>query len=235
MENKKISEFLKGNTYPGRGIIMGLSPDGAKAVFAYFIMGRSASSRNRRFVADGDELHIKLLKADNAGDTSLIMYSPVKVRGKKIIVTNGDQTDTVCDYLASGKRVVEALRSRTFEPDEPHFTPRISSVFNRESKKYLLSILKSADEKGNACLRQFFEYEAIAGTGHLIHTYECNGSPLPSFKGEPKAIVIPDNIDDFSNEIWESLDKDNKISLVLRYTDIKTGESEQKIINKYSE
>lgn len=234
MENK-ISKFLNGNTYHGRGIIMGLSPDGKKAVFAYFIMGRSASSRNRRFVADGEQVHIKLLKADNVGDTSLIMYSPVKVSGKKIVVTNGDQTDTICDYLTSGKRVTEALRSRTFEPDEPHFTPRISSVFNRESKKYLLSILKSADKKGSACLRQFFEYEATPGTGHLIHTYECDGNPLPSFKGEPKVIIIPYNTDEFLNEIWESLDKDNKISLVVRYTDIETGEFEQRIINKYSE
>ena len=234
MENKRISDLLKSNKYPGRGIVMGLSPDGTKAVFAYFIMGRSASSRNRRFAEDGDEVSIKLLKADK-GDTSLIFYTPVKVSGKKIIVTNGDQTDTICDYLASGKRVVEALRSRTFEPDEPNFTPRISSVFNRESKKYLLSILKSDDEKGSACLRQFFEYEALAGTGHLIHTYVCDGNPLPSFNGEPKAVIIPDNLNQFSEEVWESLDSENKISLVVRYTDIKTGEYTQSILNKYSD
>ena len=231
----KIGDLLKGNTYPGRGIIMGLSPDGEKAVFAYFIMGRSASSRNRKFEACGDEVQIKLLKPENAGDTSLIFYTPVKVCGKKLVVTNGDQTDTICEYLNSGKRVIEALRSRTFEPDAPHFTPRISSVFNCESKKYILSILKSADENGSVCNRQYFEYEAIAGTAHLIHTYECNGSPLPSFKGEPKALEIPNSLEEFSSEVWDSLDCDNKISLAVRYTDIKTGQYTQKIINKYSD
>ena len=231
---RTVSDILKGNKYPGRGIVTGLSPDGKKAVFAYFIMGRSASSRNRLFEAEGDEVQIKLLKAENAGDTSLILYSPVKISGKKIIVTNGDQTDTICEYLSLGRRVIEALRSRTFEPDEPNFTPRISSVFNCESKKYILSILKSADEKGSACLRQYFEYEALAGKGHLIHTYECDGNPLPSFKGEPKPLVISDSPEELSAEIWDSLDGDNKISLVVRYTDIKTGKYTQTIINKYS-
>lgn len=232
---KNIIKLLKANNYPGRGIIAGLSPDGEKAIFAYFIMGRSTASRNRLFEAAGDEVHIKLIKCENEADTSLIFYTPVKVFGKNIVVTNGDQTQTICDYLNSGKGVIEALESRTFEPDAPHFTPRISSVFNLENKKYLLSILKSANKNASVCLRQYFEYEALAGAAHFIHTYKCNAATLPSFEGEPKEIETANSAEEFATEIWESLDFENKISLVVRYTDIKTGEYTQKIINKYSD
>lgn len=230
---KSMKERLAGNAYPGRGIVVGQSAD-QKAVFAYFIMGRSENSRNRVFVEDGQGLKTQPFDESKVKDPSLIIYSPVKVVGKDIIVTNGDQTDTIEESLKAGKCFRHALRTRTFEPDAPNFTPRISAILHTEGKFfYELSILKSADKEGKACNRFFFDYEPVAGTGHFIHTYMTDGNPLPSFEGEPEAVSIPADLKAFAEEIWNNLNEENKISLYCRAVDLKTGAVENVLYNKY--
>ncbi|MDY2959714.1 MAG: IMP cyclohydrolase [Hornefia sp.] len=233
-ESKNIKDYIKGNPYVGRGIIIGRSPDGKKAVTAYFIMGRSANSRNRVFEEIGDEVMIKPFDESKVEDPSLIIYYPLRVCNKKIIVTNGDQTDTIKDFMETGMCFQCALRTRSFEPDGPNWTPRISGLVSLEDDfTYKMSILKSADPEGTSCSRYFFEYQGIAGQGHFIHTYVTDGNPIPSFTGEPKRLLMPDDIDEMTNEIWDNLNEDNKISLYVRYTDIDTGEYEKRIINKW--
>ena len=230
-----IGSLIKGNPYVGRGIICGMTPDGKNAVSAYFIMGRSANSRNRVFVEDGDDLMIKPYDESKVEDPSLIIYYPLRMLENKMIVTNGDQTDTIRDFEEEGKSFTEALRTREFEPDGPNFTPRISSIFYLDRKEYSISILKSGDPDGGSCSRYFFEYSMAPGLGHFIHTYETDGSPIPTFLGEPDRTNIPDDIDKFTNAIWDDLDEANKISLYVRYVDLTTGETESRLINKYDE
>ena len=227
-----IGDLIKGNPYVGRGIICGMTPDGKKAVSAYFIMGRSANSRNRVFVEDGDDLMIKPYDESNVEDPSLIIYYPLKMQDESMIVTNGDQTDTIFDYYLDLKSFADALRSRKFEPDGPNFTPRISSVIHFDTKYYKMSILKSEDPEGTCCARYFYEYEMMPGLGHFIHTYETDGSPIPTFIGEPDRMEIPDDIDALTKDIWDNLDEDNKVSLYVRYVDLETQEYEGRLINK---
>lgn len=230
-----LSQELKENTYPGRGIIVGKSQDGKSAVCAYFIMGRSANSRNRVFVEDGNGIRTKAFDESKLEDPSLIIYAPVRVLGNKTIVTNGDQTDTIYELMNKQMTFEQALRTREFEPDPPNYTPRISSVMKVSDGdyNYAISILKSADGDPSSCQRYSFAYSnPINGIGHFIHTYKCDGNPLPSFEGEPKKVEIPNCIDEFSKMIWESLNEDNKVSLFVRYIDIKSGKTESRIINK---
>lgn len=228
-----IEELLGCNTYPGRGIAVGLTPDSEYAAAAYFIMGRSENSRNRIFTESDGEIIIHPYDPSKVSDPSLIIYSPVRMCEKKLIVTNGNQTDTICDFLKKGGSFEEALETRCFEPDSPNYTPRISALLDFEDKyTYKLSILKSADESGSACSRYTFSYDPIPGLGHLIHTYNSDGNPIPAFTGEPKRIEIPVGIDEFTAVIWNSLDSDNKISLFVRYTSLRTGKSEDRMINK---
>ena len=228
-----LAEKLANNTYPGRGIVLGVTPDGTKAVAAYFIMGRSVNSRNRVFVQEPDGIRTEAYDPALMKDPHLIIYHPVRQIGKGLIVTNGDQTDTVWEYLAKGESWEAALRTRQFEDDGPNWTPRISGL-QAGNGSYKMSILKSADAEGSACARFFWEYPAIPGLGHFLHTYVCDGNPvIPTFQGEPERVSIPGDIDDFTQELWNSLDENNKISLFVRYTDLKTGEFSQKIINKH--
>lgn len=230
-----FSKLVKGNPYPGRGIILGINPEGTKIVSAYFIMGRSANSRNRIFVKDGDDVVILPFDEDKVEDPSLIIYYPLRVYKDYIIVTNGDQTDTIRNHLDKQETFADALRTRSFEPDMPNFTPRISGIAWVSHDKipyYKMSILKSGDKEGTACFRYYYEYEGIPGLGHFIHTYETDGDPLPTFQGEPRRVEIPQDIDEFTEEIWNSLDENNKISLYVRYTDIETGKYEDSLINK---
>jgi len=235
-EIKPIKELLENNSYVGRGIIIGKTKDSKKAVIAYFIMGRSENSRNRVFVEKENEVVIYPFDETKVEDPSLIIYSPIKVLGNETIVTNGDQTDTIYEHLKQGKTFEQALETRTFEPDAPNFTPRISGIVKIEQDKiaYKMSILKSADEKGSECNRYTFSYNSLPGLGHFIHTYECDGNPLPTFQGEPERVQIPNDIDEFTNEIWNNLNEQNKISLYVRYIDLETGEIENKLINKNS-
>ena len=229
-----IGQIVSGNSYVGRGIVIGKSADGRKAVFAYFIMGRSENSRNRIFKEEGDDLTIYPFDASKVKDPSLIIYSPVRVAGKSVIVTNGDQTDTVFDYLKEGKTFEAALETRCFEPDAPNFTPRISGIleFAEGDFSYKMSILKSADAAGSACNRYTFSYAALSGLGHFIHTYNCDGDPIPTFTGEPERVAIPNDIESFTKDLWDNLDANNKISLYVRYTDLSTGKYESRLINK---
>ncbi len=230
-----LEEALKNNSYPGRGIVVGKSSDGKYAVTAYFIMGRSVNSRNRVFVPDGEGIRTEAFDPSKLVDPSLIRYAPVRVLGTKTIVTNGDQTDTVYELINQGKTFEEALRTREFEPDAPNYTPRISAVMEIENGKYeySMSILKSANGDGSSCRRYTFSYEnPIAGQGHFIHTYKCDGNPLPSFYGEPEEVVIDKNIDDFTSMVWNALNEDNKVSLFVRYIDIATGKYDTRIVNK---
>lgn len=228
-----ISDILKGNKYPGRGIIIGTSPDKRYAVCAYFIMGRSENSRNRVFVKHGETLMTEPFDHSKVLDPSLIIYNAVRKAKNSLIVTNGDQTDTVYDLTYKGLSFKEALETREFEPDAPNFTPRISGMLHFENGFcYEMSILKSIDESGTDCCRYTYSYPSAKGLGHFIHTYDCDGDPLPTFTGEPHRVNIKASVDEFSDEIWESLDKDNRISLYVRYTDIKTGEYTDKITNK---
>lgn len=230
---ESIGEKLKNNDYAGRGIVTGLSADGKKAVFAYFIMGRSANSRNRVFREKDGEVVIYPFDESKVVDPSLIIYSPVRSEGKRVVVTNGDQTDTIVDFLRAGKTFEEALETRCFEPDAPNFTPRISAVLDFEKGyTYKQSILKSGDENGTVCNRYTFSYTPVAGLGHFIHTYNHNGNPIPTFTGEPERVKIGGDIDAFTAEIWENLDKENKISLYVRYIDIESGAAESRMINK---
>ena len=235
MKMISIEKELKENSYPGRGIIVGRSEDGTKAVIAYFIMGRSSNSRNRIFVEDGEGIRTQAFDPSKLEDPSLIIYAPVRVLGNKTIVTNGDQTDTIYDGMDKQLTFEQSLRSREFEPDGPNYTPRISAVLHLEKGEfnYAMSILKSNNGNPDSCNRYTFAYQnPVAGEAHFIHTYMGDGNPLPSFEGEPKKVEIPNCIDEFSNMIWESLNEDNKVSLFVRYIDIKSGKTESRIINK---
>lgn len=229
-----IPELLDGNTYPGRGIVIGKSEDGKKAVAAYFIMGRSTNSRNRIFTEKDGEIFTEPFDVSKVEDPSLIIYAAIRAFDNKLIVTNGDQTDTIYDALKDGKCYRHALMTRCFEPDGPNWTPRISGVlvFGNNDFDYKMSILKSADAEGSACNRYFYEYAALPGLGHFIHTYVCDGNPIPTFEGEPERVAIRGDIDSFTNELWDALDQNNRISLVVRTIDLETGETEQRIINK---
>jgi len=233
-EINNLGGLLSSNTYPGRGIVIGKSADGKMAVFAYFIMGRSENSRNRVFVEKDGAVFTEPHDFSKVSDPSLIIYAAIRKLGNKLIVTNGDQTDTIYDFLAKGEDMRAALRTREFEPDSPNFTPRISGVidFADGDFSYDMSILKSADAEGSACNRFFYEYKSIAGLGHFIHTYVTDGNPIPTFQGEPERVAIPSDIDDFTKEIWENLNENNKISLYVSYTDLASGESETRLINK---
>ena len=226
---------LAANSYPGRGIVIGKTEDGSKAAIAYFIMGRSENSRNRIFVENGEEVIIHPFDSSKVEDPSLIIYSPIKVNKNQVVVTNGDQTDTIYDFIKVGKSFEEALLTREFEPDAPNFTPRISGMltFLDGDFTYKMSILKSADENGTACNRYTFDYKALKGLGHFIHTYNHDGNPIPTFTGEPERVAIPDCIDAFTKEIWENLNESNKISLYVRYVDLKSGKIENRMINRH--
>ncbi|OUQ51727.1 IMP cyclohydrolase [Lachnoclostridium sp. An118] len=235
MEMLSIEKELQENSYPGRGIIIGRSADGKKAVTAYFIMGRSENSRNRVFVEDGEGIRTQAFDESKLTDPSLIIYAPVRVLGNKTIVTNGDQTDTIYEGMDRQMTFEQSLRSREFEPDAPNYTPRISGIMHVEGGKfnYAMSILKSRNGDPGSCCRYTFAYEnAVPGEGHFIHTYMHDGNPLPSFEGEPKRIAIPDDMDAFADTLWSSLNEDNRVSLFVRYIDIATGTYESKIINK---
>ena len=229
------SALLKGNPYPGRGIIVGQSKDGEYAVSAYFIMGRSANSRNRIFRAEGDDVTIYPYDADRVEDPSLIIYSPVRRVGEHLIVTNGDQTDTIRDGLKEGKTFSASLESRCFEPDAPNFTPRISAMltFSDATFTYQMSILKSGDREGTVCNRYTYAYAPLPGVGHFIHTYMTDGTPLPTFCGEPERVALTGDIDALTEEIWSSLNEENRISLFVRYTRLSDGQSETRIINRF--
>ncbi len=235
MQMLSIEKELQGNSYPGRGIIIGRSEDGSKAVTAYFIMGRSENSRNRVFVEEGEGIRTQAFDPSKLTDPSLIIYAPVRVLGNETIVTNGDQTDTIYDGLKDGLTFEQSLRSRKFEPDGPNYTPRISGVMHVEDGTYdfSMSILKSNQGDPSQCNRYTYTYDnPKAGEGRFIHTYMCDGNPLPSFEGEPKVISIPDDMDGFVETLWNSLNPDNKVSLFVRYIDIATGNYETKIVNK---
>ena len=229
-----VEERLKGNPYVGRGIIIGKSADGKKAAAAYFIMGRSANSRNRVFTEKDGDVFTEPFDASKVVDPSLIIYRAVGSYQNSLAVTNGNQTDTVLEGLAAGKSFAEALASREFEPDAPNYTPRISGLltFGKGDFTYEMSILKSVDAEGSACARFTFDYPASAGLGHFLHTYVTDGNPIPTFQGEPERVRIPDAIDDFTREIWDNLDEANKISLYVRYVDLETGASDSRLVNK---
>ncbi len=235
MGRLSLEQELKNNAYPGRGIVIGKSEDGTKAVAAYFIMGRSENSRNRVFVEDGAGIRTQAFDPAKLTDPSLIIYAPVRVLGNKTIVTNGDQTDTIYEGMDRQLTFEQSLRSREFEPDAPNYTPRISGIMHIEDGKYnyAMSILKSNQGDPESCQRFTFAYEnPKAGEGHFIHTYQCDGNPLPSFAGEPKPVTIPDDIETFTEMLWSSLNEDNKVSLFVRYIDIATGEYQTRIVNK---
>lgn len=235
MKMLSIEQELKSNSYPGRGIILGKSEDGTKAVAAYFIMGRSENSRNRVFVEEGQGIRTQAFDPSKLTDPSLIIYAPVRVLGNKTIVTNGDQTDTIYEGMDKQLTFEQSLRQREFEPDAPNYTPRISGIMHVENGKYnyAMSILKSSDGDPSGCNRYTFAYEnPKAGEGHFIHTYMHDGDPLPSFEGEPKRIAVPDDIEEFTKLLWDSLNEENKVSLFVRYIDIETGAHETTITNK---
>lgn len=235
MKMLSIEQELKSNSYPGRGIIIGKSPDGKKAVTAYFIMGRSENSRNRVFVEDGEGIRTQAFDPSKLTDPSLIIYAPVRVLGNKTIVTNGDQTDTIYEGMDKQLTFEQSLRSREFEPDGPNYTPRISGVMHIENGNfnYAMSILKSNNGNPDSCNRYTFAYEnPAAGEAYFIHTYMHDGNPLPSFEGEPKLVEVLDNMEEFADLLWNSLNEENKVSLFVRYIDIETGNYETKIVNK---
>lgn len=229
-----IAERIEGNSYVGRGIVLGKTANGKKAAAAYFIMGRSNNSRNRIFTEKNGEVFTEPYDASKVEDPSLIIYAAIRTYENKLIVTNGNQTDTIFNGLAAGKSFSEALTSRQFEPDAPNLTPRISGMitFGEGDFTYEMSILKSADAEGTACNRYTFSYSALPGLGHFIHTYVCDGNPIPTFQGEPERVQIPDDIDAFTASIWNALDDNNKISLYVRYIDLATGAIENRMINK---
>ena len=234
MQKQSIAALLSQNAYPGRGIIIGLTPDGRKAAAAYFIMGRSENSRNRVFRAEGDDVMIYPFDESKVEDPSLIIYAPVRALKNALIVTNGDQTDTVRDFLKKGDLFENALRTRGFEPDKPNFTPRISALLHFDkSYWYQLSILKCADGQGLRCNRFTFDLAPIPGLGHFIHTYVGDGSPLPSFEGEPEQVELMDDIDALTDCIWQNLNESNKISLFVRFVDLETGKADTRIVNKH--
>ncbi len=235
MQMISLEQELKQNAYPGRGIVIGQSANGKYAVTAYFIMGRSENSRNRVFVEDGDGIRTQAFDPSKLSDPSLIIYAPVRVLGNKTIVTNGDQTDTIYELMDKQMTFEQALRTREFEPDAPNYTPRISGIMHVDqgNYSYAMSILKSNNGNGASCNRYTFAYQQpVAGEGHFIHTYQCDGDPLPSFEGEPKLVAILDDMKAFTDMLWNSLNEDNKVSLFVRYIDIATGEAESVIVNK---
>ena len=229
-----IRELLKDNTYPGRGIVIGKTPDGKKACTAYFIMGRSQNSRNRIFTEKNGAVFTEPFDSTKVEDPSLIIYAALRKYRNNLIVTNGDQTDTVYNGLANGKTFIKALESREFEPDAPNFTPRISGMLTFEDGdfSYQMSILKSVDVDGSDCARYGFSYPSKRGLGHFIHTYVCDGNPIPTFQGEPERVAIDDDIDTFADKLWSALDENNRISLYVRYTDLATGREDNRLINK---
>jgi len=224
--------MLAENDYPGRGIVLGITPDGKKSVAIYFIMGRSVNSRNRVFIEEPDGIRTQAHDPKQMQDPHLIIYHPVRETNSGLIVTNGDQTDTIRDFLGKGESWEAALRTRCFEDDGPNWTPRISGLLAKDGS-YKMSILKAADAKGTACVRNFYEYPAVPGLGHFLHTYVCNGPPvIPTFQGEPERVAIGNDINMFADILWDQLNEENKISLFVRYTDLATGEYEQRIYNK---
>ena len=238
MELQNLFSLLEGNPYPGRGILIGKNADGKHAVVAYFIMGRSENSRNRIFVTEGEGIRTQAYDPAKLTDPSLVIYAPVRVLGNTLIVTNGDQTDTVYEHIASGKNFEDALRKRTFEPDGPNFTPRISGIASRNDGGffYKLSILKSARGNGESAQRYFFEYpQPFPGEGHFISTYETDGDPLPSFAGQPREVFLSGDMTDFTNKLWHSLNEDNKVSLFVRFVNLEDGKSQTMIKNKHCE
>ncbi len=236
MRTKSLGRAVGADSYPGRGIVVGKSADGKKAVFAYFIMGRSANSRSRVFAEYGDEVRAEPL--DKSGENpDLIYYSPVQTVGRDIAVANGDHADDIARALREGRDMRQALSSRTFEPDAPHYTPRIGAALHLGRRpaefRYEMAILKCADRKGKRCERQFFCYEPVSGVGHFLHTYQKNASPLPAFEGEPVRVKLGSDIHEIADEIWENLDGDNKIALYCRAVDLKTGQTACVLYNKY--
>ena len=235
MKKAPLTDLLKANTYPGRGIFIGKSDDGKSAVIAYFIMGRSVNSRNRIFAEEGEGIRTEAFDASKVSDPSLIIYAPVRVMGESTIVTNGDQTDTVYELMSEGKTFEEALRTREFEPDKPNYTPRISGIVNVKDGDwdFAMSILKSDDGDPGYCIRETFAYEDCpAGEGRFIHTYVGDGDPLPSYEGEPTKVTVEGGIDAFTDAVWNGLNEDNKVSLFVRYIDIATGGYDTRIVNK---
>ena len=229
-----LGELLKNNEYPGRGIVIGKSEDGRSIAIAYFIMGRSANSRNRVFTEDGDTVTIYPADSSKVEDPSLIIYSPIRKIGDNLIVTNGDQTDTIYDFMRDGNTFEEALETREFEPDGPNWTPRISGVVTLDdSESYKMSILKSQDADGTDCARYTFSYKLQNGLGHFIHTYKENGNPIPTFEGEPERVAIPNTAEELKQLIWNNLNEDNKISLYVRYIDVTGRSVENKLVNKF--
>ncbi len=249
MNMQTLKQALSSNTYPGRGIVLGRTKDGKRAVAMYFIMGRSENSRNRIFVPHGKGIRTEAFDPARMVDPSLVIYAPVRAYDRYLIVTNGDQTDTVYDALEQADDCGElndasaqitffqALATREFEPDAPNYTPRVSGLLTvGDGMRYTLSILKSADGDPSQCLRFTFDYEApTAGVGHFIHTYSGDGSPLPSFVGEPEAVTLENDIDDITNEAWSALNADNKVSLFVRAIDLETGACDTRIKNKHAE
>ena len=231
-ETHDLAALLAGNPYPGRGIVLGKTADGKQSVAAYCIMGRSENSRSRGFVKEPDGIRTQAYDPAKLADPSLIIYHPVRQMGRGLIVTNGDQTDTIRDFLEQGLPFEQALSTREFEPDGPNWTPRISGLLSPDGS-YKLSILKSADAEGTACARYTFAYPGLAGVGHFLHTYVTDGSPIPTFQGEPERVSIPDTLEGCVNLIWNHLNEANKISLYVRYTDLATGTWEERIVNKY--
>lgn len=232
---RSLQDELLTNSYPGRGIVIGKSKDEKSAVIAYFIMGRSENSRNRVFVEEGEGICTKAFDPSKLSDPSLIIYAPVRVLGHRTIVTNGDQTDTIYDFIDKAFTFEEALKTRAFEPDAPNYTPRISGIINIENGKfdYAMSILKSNNGDPTCCNRYTYTYDnPTSGEGRFIHTYQCDKEPLPSFEGEPKVVEISDDIDNFTNMLWNSLNEANKVSLFVRYINIETENYETRIINK---
>ena len=229
-----IAELIKDNSYVGRGIVIGKTADGKKAATAYFIMGRSENSRNRIFTEKNGEVFTEPFDASKVQDPSLIIYAAIRSYENKLIVTNGNQTDTIYDSLANGGCFCKALKTREFEPDAPNFTPRISGMltFANGDFTYKMSILKSIDADGSDCARYTFDYPSVAGLGHFIHTYVCDGNPIPTFQGEPERVAIDNDIDAFTDKLWNALDANNKISLYVRYVDLATGEAENRLVNK---
>ena len=228
-----INKLIKGNSYVGRGIVAGLSEDGKSAVTAYFIMGRSANSRHRIFEEVNGEVFTKPFDASKVEDPSLIIYAAIREVNGDLVVTNGDQTDTIVDGIKKGLTFSQSLKCRKFEPDAPNLTPRISAILHLNGDySYEMSILKSADAEGTKCNRYAFDFEPIKGLGHFIHTYVCDGNPIPTFQGEPERIAIPNDIDEFTKSLWDGLDENNKISLYVRYIDLESGKTQNRLINK---
>ena len=235
MQKLTIAQAVGATSYPGRGILAGKTPDGTRLFLAYFIMGRSVNSRNRVFVEDGEGLRTRAFDPSKLSDPSLIIYAPVRVLEKRVIVTNGDQTDTIYDGLRAGGTFVSALKTRTFEPDAPNFTPRISAMATLENGDFALemSVLKAADAEGKAALRCFYAYDGVqAGQAYFIHTYKGDGNPLPSFEGEPEGVLLPDGcVNRLTEAVWSALNPENRVSLWARTIDLRTGETRTRIVN----